>query len=86
MEKKTTKIVELIIDDDNQELAIDAISLVTEPAIEQDFVYFNKAKNNLTFAKVNEEKRLLVSPALIPNKQIFRFDADKNQEYYVYFT
>ena len=86
MEKNATKIVELVIDENNEELAIDAISLVTEPAIEQDFVYFNKAKNNLTFAKVNEEKRLLVSPALIPNKQIFRYDANTNQEYYVYFT
>jgi len=86
MEKKPTKIVELIIDESNEELAIDAISLVTEPAIEQDFVYFNKAKNNLTLAKIDEEKGLLVSPALIPNKQIFRYDADTNQEYYVYFT
>ena len=72
MEKKATKIVELVIDENNEELAIDAISLVTEPAIEQDFVYFNKAKNNLTLAKVNEEQKLLISPALIPNKQIFR--------------
>ena len=86
MEKKPTKIVELIIDESNEELAIDAISLVTEPAIEQDFVYFNKAKNHLTLAKIDEEKGLLVSPALIPNKQIFRYDADTNQEYYVYFT
>ena len=86
MEKKPTKIVELIIDENNEELAIDAISLVTEPAIEQDFVFFNKAKNNLTLAKIDEEKGLLVSPALIPNKQIFRYDADTNQEYYVYFT
>ena len=62
MEKKPTKIVELIIDESNEELAIDAISLVTEPAIEQDFVYFNKAKNNLTLAKIDEEKGLLVSP------------------------
>jgi len=68
--KKSTKITELIISDENQELAIDAISLVTSPAIEQDFVYFGKEKNNLTFAKVDEEKRMLVSPALIPNKQI----------------
>jgi len=44
MEKKKTQIVELVIDENNEELAIDAISLVTEPAIEQDFVYFNKAK------------------------------------------
>ncbi len=47
MEKKATKIVELIIDENNEELAIDAISLVSEPAIEQNFVYFNKAKSTI---------------------------------------
>ena len=81
-----TRIVELIIADDSQELAIDAISLVTSPAIEQDFVFFGKEKNNLTFAKVDEEKRMLVSPALIPNKQIFRHDANTDSDYYVYFS
>ena len=81
-----TRIVELIIADDSQELAIDAISLVTSPAIEQDFVFFGKEKNNLTFAKVDEEKRMLVSPALIPNKQIFRHDPNTDSEYYVYFS
>ena len=84
--EKTTSIVELVIADDSQELAIDAISLVTSPAIEQDFVYFGKEKNNLTFAKVDEEKRMLVSPALIPNKQIFRHDPNTDSDYYVYFS
>jgi len=83
---KETKIVELVIADDSQELAIDAISLVSSPAIEQDFVFFGKEKNNLTFAKVDEEKRMLVSPALIPNKQIFRYDPNTDSEYYVYFS
>ena len=84
--EQTTSIVELVIDDDSEELAIDAISLVASPAIEQDFVYFGKEKNNLTFAKVDEEKRMLVSPALIPNKQIFRYDPNTDSEYYVYFS
>jgi len=83
---KETKIVELVIADDSQELAIDAISLVNSPAIEQDFVFFGKEKNNLTFAKVDEEKRMLVSPALIPNKQIFRYDPNTDSDYYVYFS
>jgi len=83
---KETKIVELVISDDSQELAIDAISLVTSPAIEQDFVFFGKEKNNLTFAKVDEEKRMLVSPALIPNKNIFRHDPNTDSDYYVYFS
>ena len=83
---KETRIVELVIADDSQELAIDAISLVESPAIEQDFVFFGKEKNNLTFAKVDEEKRMLISPALIPNKQIFRYDPNTDSDYYVYFS
>jgi len=85
-ETKTTSIVELIISDDNQELAIDAISLVTSPAIESEFIFFGKEKNNLTFAKVDEEKRMLISPALIPNKNIFRHDPNTDSDYYVYFS
>ena len=84
--KKYYKITELVISENNQDLAIDAISLVTDPAIEVDFVYFNKSKNNLTLAKIDEEKRMLVSPALIPNKQIYRYDAATDQDYYVYFS
>ena len=84
--KKKTSIVELVISDENEALTIDAISLVTSPAIEENFVYFNKEKNNLTFAKVDEEKRELISPALIPNKQIFRYDPNTDSEYYVYFS
>tara|TARA_B100000424_G_scaffold633_1_gene519 strand:+ start:665 stop:1288 length:624 start_codon:yes stop_codon:yes gene_type:complete len=84
--RKPYKITELVISDNNSELAIDAISLVSDPAIEVNFVYFGKEKNNLTLAKVDDEKRMLVSPALIPNKQIYRYDANKDQDYYVYFS
>lgn len=86
MKKKTTKITELVIDEENEALAIDAISLVTSPALEVDFVFFGKDKNNLTFAKVDEEKRELIAPALIPNKQIYRYDANSDSDYYVYFS
>jgi len=86
MNKKTTKITELVISEENEALAIDAISLVNSPAIEVDFIFFGKEKNNLTFSKVDEEKRELISPALIPNKQIFRYDPNTDQEYYVWFS
>jgi hypothetical protein len=85
-EMKPTKIVELVIEESNESLAIDAISLVSAPAIEQDFVFFGKEKNNLTFAKVDEEKRMLISPALIPEKTIFRYDPQTDSEYFVYFS
>lgn len=82
---KPTSIVELIISGE-EELAIDAISLVTSPAIETDFVFFGKEKNNLTFAKVDEDKKVLISPALIPNKNIFRHNPNTQEDYYVYFS
>ena len=85
-EMKTTSIVELVIANDNEELAIDCISLVSAPAIEENMVYMNKAKNNLTLAKVDEDKRELISPALIPDKNIYRYDADTDSDFYVYFS
>lgn len=84
---QTYDIVELVIDETNEAIAIDAISLVTSPAIETDFVYFNEEeKGKLTLAKIDEEKRMLVSPALIPYKQIYRYNAEQDKHYYVHFT
>lgn len=85
--KKSTRIIELIIDDEQAQLAIDAISLVNSPAIEENWVALNKhKKGNIILAKVDEDKRLLVGPALIPNKQIYRVDEITGEEYYVYFS
>jgi len=84
--RKYTRIVELIIADDATELAIDAISLVSQPAIEENWVYMSKAKNNLTLAKVDEDKKTIISPALIPCKSIYRYDADSDSDYFVYFS
>lgn len=83
-----TKIVELIISEEAQENqdGVFAISLVEQPAIEENWVALKKEqKEALQCAKVDEDKRLLIAPALIPNKQIFRLD-EKGQDYYVYFS
>ena len=85
-EMKETKIVELVIDPSEEALAIDCISLVSAPAIEENMVYMSKAKNNLTLAKIDEEQKVLISPALIPDKNIYRYDADTDSDYYVYFS
>ena len=37
-------------------------------------------------AKVDEDKRELISPALIPDKNIYRYDADTDSDFYVYFS
>lgn len=37
------------------------------------------------FAVVNEEERIVIGPAMIPNKLIFRIDPETGKEYNVYF-
>lgn len=51
-----------------------AISLVEDPAIDVQFVALSKEKVQLK--EVNEEKRLLISPVLIPNQKILRMTAE----------
>ncbi len=77
--------IELIIDEENASLAIDAVSLVEFPAIESDWVALKK-DNNITLAKVDEDKRLLIGAALIPDKKIYRFNPETQKEYNVYFS
>ena len=60
-----------------------AISFVSEPAIEENFVWFDKEK--VSFAKIDNEKRLVVGPVLIPNKKILRIDGE-GQPYNVFFS
>ena len=55
-----------------------AISLVENPAIEIDFIALSK-ENIIKLAEVSEEKRLLISPVLIPNQPIYRRDAQGNE-------
>lgn len=58
------------------------ISLVDKPAIEENFIYFSKQTIEM-FA--NDEKREVVGPIMIPNKEILRFSPDSGY-YYVRFT
>ena len=55
-----------------------AISLVENPAIEIDFIALSK-ENIIKLAEVSEEKRLLISPVLIPNQPIYRRDEQGNE-------
>lgn len=59
------------------------ISLVDKPAIEENFIYFNEVKKVEMFA--NDEKKEVVGPIMIPNKEILRFSPE-NGYYYVRFT
>jgi len=77
--------VELLIDEEQDDFGVEAISLVKFPAIEENFVFFNR-DNRFTLARVDEEKKLLVGPALIPDKMIPRYDDEREEEFEVYFS
>ena len=38
------------------------------------------------FQSIDEEKRIITGLAMVPNETIFRYDYEKEEEYYVYFT
>ena len=84
-EKNKRRLIELIIDEESERFGVEAISLVEFPAIEENWVFFNK-DNFLSLAKLDEEKKTLVGAVLIPEKEIPRYDQDLNEEYLVYFS
>jgi len=75
-------IVELTVDE-KDETGINTISFVENPAIEVDFLYFNKNREKYQFK--DEEKRIVVGCAMIPNEKIVRLDSDGNK-YFVFFS
>jgi hypothetical protein len=76
-------IIELILDEEGEEMTgIEAVSIVESPAIESDFIAL--ANQEVKLAKVDEEKRIVMGAALIPNKPIFRKRNDSM--FYVYFS
>ena len=75
-------IIELFIDEDDEISGIDAVSLVSDPAIQEDFVALKSQE--FKFAEVDKEKRIIMGPALIPSKPILRVKDD--EPYYIYFS
>lgn len=83
------KLIELLIDEETENFGVEAISLVKYPAIESNFIYFSKQGDRramYAMASVDEDKRTLIGPALIPNKHIPRYDEFSGEEYDVYFS
>jgi len=77
------EVFELFIDEESLDSGIQAISIVENPAIEEDFVALKSQKIEL--AEVNNEKRILMGPALIPNKKIYRRN-ELGDEYEIFFS
>ena len=82
------KLVELLIEEDQDAFGVEAISVVKFPAIEENFIFFSKDEKQkvLSLAVIDEDKRTLIGPALIPEKNIPRYDEMSDEEYDVYFS
>ena len=76
------EIIELLIDETKLEAGINAVSVVESPAIEENFIALKK--HEVELKEVDTEKRILMGAALVPNKQIYRRNKDK--EFYIYFS
>ncbi len=76
------KIIELILDEEQEEAGVEAISIVESPAIESDFIALKDQEIKL--AKVDGDKKILMGALLIPNKPIYRNGSEG--EYYIYFS
>jgi len=75
-------LIELIIDETDKLSGVDAISVVSQPAIESNFVALKSEEIKL--AEVSNEKRILMGAVLIPEKPIYRKNGE--DEYYIYFS
>tara|TARA_R110000765_G_scaffold331653_1_gene422454 strand:- start:1031 stop:1621 length:591 start_codon:yes stop_codon:yes gene_type:complete len=73
--------IELFIDD-AEDSGIDAISFVEFPAIEENFIALNEHK--VEMKTIDEDKRLVVGLALVPNKLIYR--RNRGFEYNITFS
>lgn len=79
------KLIELIIDESMDLSGIDAVSIVENPAIEEDFIALKTEQKEFKFAEIDKEKKVIMGALLVPDKPIYRRD-EENGEYYIYFS
>lgn len=77
------KIVELILDEENDDIGVSALSLVENPAINEEWIALKSQE--VKFAQVDKEKRIIMGAALVPNRPIYR-KSDDDEEYYIFFN
>jgi hypothetical protein len=70
---------------DSYDTGIYKISLVDLPAVESDFVYFNKSNENVKFSIDNEEQRMVTGVIMRANFPIYRYDEEFG-EYYIKYS
>ena len=74
----------MLLGEDDQ-LGVNAVSLVNTPAIMSDWVALGDQKPIL-LAEVSKDKQVLLGAALIPDKPIFRKGENGAEDFYIYFS
>lgn len=68
----------------DEECGVEAIAIVEFPAIELDYMKFNKTEK-MKFAITSEDEQIFTGPLMVPDKLIYRVD-EKGEEYYGFFS
>jgi hypothetical protein len=79
---KNLDTIELFIDDTAENDGIEALSLVKFPATEENWVALNN--HRIEFKSIDDEKRIIIGLALVPDKLIYRKNGD--YEYNIKFS
>jgi hypothetical protein len=79
---KKLETIELFIDENGENDGIEALSLVKFPATEETWIALNN--HRIEFKSIDDEKRIIIGLALVPDKLIYRRNGD--YEYNIKFS
>lgn len=87
-EFENLKLVEFKIEDEETGLIgdLNAVSVVTTPAIESNYELFNQTKETSLFKVTNKDKMEITGPVMIPNKKILRYNKKEKEYFYCFFS
>jgi hypothetical protein len=86
-EQEELKLIEFTVEDNDGERIGDLslISIVFDPAIQKSFHLFSKEKKH-SFAKIDQDKQIIVGPAMTANKKILRYDEATDTYFNCFFS
>lgn len=77
--------LEMTINDEAKH-GVYAISVVSDPAMESNFIALNKQLENVKLSSLDEERRVLMGVVMIPNKLIYREDFAGRDKVNIFFS
>lgn len=75
-----------VVFDEEKQKGLYALSVVENPAMEDYYITLSVQEQELQFSVMDEEKRLLLGAALIPDKKILRTDPESGEQFYIVFN